>query len=402
MTADDVAREYLNIARALNRLVPGTLDAYPPDPAPIGTVRPAALVRAAGRVADMAADVEPAERGAFLRAQALACEQAARRLAGQPVTFVDEVRTAFGVRIALGSEDTYRAVHSVLAAILPGPGSLAERMAAHRRRDRVPPARIAAVARAVADALQDRMAARLAVPSGQSVTFRVVADAPWSALHHYAGGYRSVVTLNAAAGFRPAQLVQLVAHEVYPGHHTERCRKEAGIVARGWFEHRAVVANTPQSLVAEGAAEIGLSAVVGPAWGRFAEEVLADAGVRCDGALAERIDGATSRLARVRQDAALLMHGFGRPEAEVEVYLRRWMLVDEGRARHVLRFLRDPLWRAYTVAYVEGSALVRRWWENGGDVERLLDEPLTPEALRTELARPSNVAAASGARRTGR
>ena len=70
-------------------------------------------------------------------------------------------------------------------------------------------------------------------------------------------------------------------------------------------------------------------------------------------------------------------------------HLRRWLLVDEPRARQILRFLRHPVWRAYTTTYVEGAELVRA----GGPAIRgrngccrLLDEPLTPTALRAELA----------------
>jgi hypothetical protein len=74
----------------------------------------------------------------------------------------------------------------------------------------------------------------------------------------------------------------------------------------------------------------------------------------------------------------------------VSAHLRRWALVGEGRARAVLRFLHDPLWRAYTTTYVEGSDLLRRWWSTGPSDERLrrvLDEPLTPWAIEAELSR---------------
>jgi hypothetical protein len=243
--------------------------------------------------------------------------------------------------------------------------------------------------RALSDALRERTAQRVALPAEEAVGYRIVDDAPWSALHRYGGGFRSTVTLNAGARIRRAQLAQLVAHEVYPGHHTERCRKEAGLVARGWDEHRVVLANTPQSLIAEGAAELGLWAVVGPGWGRWAADVLAEVGLRFDGELAARVDRQTSVLAAARQDAALMLHGRRASPDDVQAHLRRWLLVDEQRAAEILRFLRHPVWRAYTTTYVEGVALLRRWWERGPSDERLrrlLDEPLTPWALRAETA----------------
>ena len=117
--------------------------------------------------------------------------------------------------------------------------------------------------------------------------------------------------------------------------------------------------------------------------------MLAAVGVRCDGELAERVDAAVTRLAPTRLDAALMLHGRKAPPADVVAHLRRWALLDAPRAAQVVRFLRHPLWRAYTAASVAGPALVGRWWglrPGDGRLCRLLDEPLTPTALRRELA----------------
>ncbi len=77
------------------------------------------------------------------------------------------------------------------------------------------------------------------------------------------------------------------------------------------------------------------------------------------------------------------------PVEEVLGYLRRWVLIDDRRARQILRFLQHPVWRAYTTTYVEGPALLRRWWAGPPEptrLRRILDEPLTPAAIRAELA----------------
>jgi hypothetical protein len=73
----------------------------------------------------------------------------------------------------------------------------------------------------------------------------------------------------------------------------------------------------------------------------------------------------------------------------VLAHLRRWLLVEEPRARQILQFMRRPVWRGYTTTYVEGAELVRAWWTRDPGPERLcrlLDEPLTPGTLRAELA----------------
>jgi hypothetical protein len=385
-------REYLLLALRLDRLRPGSVG---DGAAGLGVqvrdeprASPSSLVRAAGRLAAElpALGLDPG-RERFLAAQLTALEWTARRLAGQGVPFVQEVRTVFDTRTALGAEDDYRDAHRRLAALLPGTGSVADRWARHRAADEVPPDMLLRAVEALSEVLRERVRAAGLLVGPDRVEYRVVDDAPWGALHQYLGGSRSRITINVGARPRRMQLLQLLAHEAYPGHHTERCHKEKGLVAAGWDEHRLVLTNSPQALLAEGAAELGLRAVVGPGWGRAAAQVLGELGLGFDGDLAERIEDVRGVLARVRQDAALLLHEYRAPPGEVLAYLRRWMLVDDTRAAQVLRFLRHPLWRAYTTTYVEGAALVGRWWERDPRPDRfrrLLDEPLTPAAVRAE------------------
>jgi hypothetical protein len=393
---DCVVREYLMLALRLGRLGAGLVDAGSVDPALRVSVAaeappvPARLVRQAGMLArDLPAAGLAPERERFLAGQLRAVECTARRLTGQGVPFVREIEECFDVTARMGDEDGYRGAHRHLDALLPGPGPLAERLAAHRAGVGVPRDRIGAAVAELSAVLRDRTLAVAPLPAGESVSYEIVDDAPWSALHRYVGRYRSVVTVNAGARPRRAQLALLVAHEAYPGHHTERCRKEAGVAVSGWAELGVQVASSPQSLVAEGTAELGAAAVLGPDWGPVLADALAGLGLGFDGELAQRLDVATSALARVRQDAALLLHDRHAPPDDVLAHLRRWMLVDDRRARQVLRFLQHQQWRAYTTTYVEGPPLLRRWWELAPGPERfrrLLDEPLTPGSLRADLA----------------
>jgi hypothetical protein len=94
-------------------------------------------------------------------------------------------------------------------------------------------------------------------------------------------------------------------------------------------------------------------------------------------------------LLGVRQDAALLLHDRRRDADEVAEFLQRWGLTTQERARQSLRFLSSPLWRAYISTYVEGYRLLGSWLDRAVDADdradrfrRLLDEPLTPGALR--------------------
>ncbi|GGP60215.1 DUF885 domain-containing protein [Saccharothrix coeruleofusca] len=414
MDADEVVREYQLLGLRLDRLSPGLVDAFTGDRSLRARVddeprwHPAALADRAGLLRrELAGAGLPGVRERFLDAHLTALECTARKLAGVRVPFVAEVRAYFQVDIRPGEPDDYRRAHAALEDLLPGDGPLRRRLADHREHDQVPPRRLAECVHALSDALRERVRGRCGLPAEEEVRYRVVADQPWSGFNRYLGGFRSLVAVNADAGHRMSTLPHLVAHESYPGHHTEHCRKEAGLVAaRGHAEQSIFLINTPQCLLAEGLAELGLHAAVGPGWGRWTEEVLGARGLRLDGELAERVDDAVAGLLTVRQDAALMLHDRRAHPDDVVAFLRRWLLVPEERARRMVRFLADPLWRAYTTTYVEGARLVRAWLDRepgsgtgggtgsgtgGGTLSdrylRLLDEPLVPRTLQEDLAR---------------
>ncbi len=389
---DRVARDLVLLALRLDRLVPGLVGNYL-GPAELRRRIDLEPVRAA---TDLGADADRltaalagsgGHREQVLLAQLDALGCTADRLAGRPVPFVREVERCLGVQIGLGDEDAYRAAHRDLDALLPGPGPLAERVAAHRRRDELAPEHLRPAVHALAGALRERVREPYRLPADESVVFEVVDDAPWAALHQHRGGHRSVVRLNAGARLRAGQLAQLVAHEAYPGHHTELARLRDGpIDGDGQVEHTVSLVLSPCSVISEGLADTALAAAIGPGWGEWSADVLAATGVRCDGELVERVDTAMLGLQRARQDAALLLHDRGAGPDAARRHLRRWLLVDDERAGRVLGFLTHPVWRAYTTAYVEGYPVVREHLgaDRGAVRERharLLGAPTTPALL---------------------
>ena len=405
MEPDRLIREYLLLGLRFDRIEEGYVDSFTgeaglrrqvaDEPAP----EPAALAAQAQRLLSELPQVPRSgdftrQRADFIAAHLRALWFSARKFAAEPVGFVDEVRHYFDVEISRGDEEGYRAAHVRIDEVLGGSGPLAERMEAVRRADELPPERLPEAIGAFSSALRDIVRATYPLPDAETVVYEVVTDKPWSGFNYYEGDYRSRVAVNADVKQQMSHLPALIAHESYPGHHTEHCRKEAGLVAGlGHTEQTIFLVNTPQCLMAEGLADLALHAAVGAGWGRWAQEIYADLGLRFDGERAEALAAARTGLAGVRQDAALMLHDEHRDADDVAAFLKRWLLVDDTRARQMLRFLSSPLWRAYTSTYVEGYRLLRAWLDERPDgvgtaerFGRLLDEPLIPSALRAELA----------------
>ena len=116
----------------------------------------------------------------------------------------------------------------------------------------------------LADDFRARTAALFGLPDGEHVDLDLVTDKPWSGFNHYLGGLRSRVEINVDLPVLSLSLGHLVAHEAYPGHHTEHVRKEVGLVRRRqWWEESIFLVGTPQCLLAEGLADLGIEVLLG-------------------------------------------------------------------------------------------------------------------------------------------
>ena len=397
---EPVVRDYLTLGLRLGRLIDGFVDCWFGDtslarqvadePEPV----PAELAADAARLAETLRDSDLDDsRRRFLAAQTRALACVARKLAGENMPFLAEIEAYFDVRIDYQDPDRYAAVRDEIADLLPGEGDLDARLAAFGERDRIPHGGLKPAAQALSAALREKTGARYPLPREEHVHYEAVTDKPWNAFNLYHGGLRSTISLNEDVGHGMSALPHLVTHEAYPGHHTEHCLKESRLVRDlGQEEHAIYLVNTPQCLISEGMGERALSVALGDGWGQWTEEVLAGRGLHIDGDLVERLLSLTTQLLPARQDAAMMLHDRGADPEDVVSFLQRTVMVPEHRARHMVRFLMDPLWRAYTVTYIEGGRLVGAWLAAGGPGEstekrylRLLTEPMLPSTLSAEI-----------------
>jgi hypothetical protein len=195
---------------------------------------------------------------------------------------------------------------------------------------------------------------------------------------------RSRVVINTDLPVLSTSLGHLVAHEAYPGHHTEHSRKESGLVRRrGHQEETIFLVGTPQCLMAEGLADLGLEVIIPDRTHEVVAEHLRPLGIRYDAEIAAAVAEAGELLGNaVRGNIALLLHVDGADADNAVAYGERWGLLPRNRAEKAVQFQTDPTWRAYIFCYIDGLRLCRRYV--GGDpsrFERLITDALLPEDL---------------------
>jgi hypothetical protein len=307
----------------------------------------------------------------------------ATKLTGDPIGYLDEVEACYGVRPAMVPEDELAAAHRRLDEALPGSGPLRERYINWREAQVVPVDKLRTAVSSLADDLRQRTKRLWGLPEGERIDFDLVSGQPWSGFNYYLGDLRSRVAINTDLPVLSTALGHLVAHEAYPGHHTEHSRKETGLVRRRhWQEETIFLVGTPQCLLAEGLADLGLEVAVGPRPESMVASHLRPLGIRYDADLIAAVSGAAEALSAVRGNAALLLHDRGVAADEVVDYLARWSLQSRPRAEKGLEFLANATWRAYIFCYVEGLPRCRRF-VNGDPArfERLISEQLIPADL---------------------
>lgn len=384
---------YLEVGLRLGRHLEGMVDAYygPQELAervagePLRGL-PVLVSDLKALVADLDAgdgDIDPSRRR-WLRAQVVGLHTAARKLAGESIGFVDEVESCYGVRPEFVDHEVLAEAHRRLEAALPGSGSLAERYDAFRTRHLMSRDQLTEAVHIVAEAFRERTRDRFGLPEGESVRFDLVSDEPWSGFNYYEGGLVSRVAINTDLPVSSTAIGHLIAHEAYPGHHTEHCRKEVGLVrTRGWLEESIFLVGTPQCLMAEGLADVAIEALLGVHHEPVMADILRPLGIAYETEVVAAVAEAGEALSAVRGNAALLLHDRGRPEEEAVEELERWGLLAHERAVKSISFLTHPTWRAYIFCYVAGAPMCRSFV--AGDparFERLLTEQLVPADLR--------------------
>ena len=404
---DAIARDYILLGLRLDQHIPGLVDGYF-GPADLKARVDLEQLRSPARLRDDAlalrdrlpAEVDDPARRAWLDVQLVALGTQAAVLAGDDVPYLELVTRCFDHAPARRPDQVFEEAAARIDALLPGDAPLTERLAEWDGRFEIPADRLPSVVDWLVDRFRARAAATFGLPPGEAVRVGFVSGQPWGAYTWFDGGRRSRIDINTDQPARATTLPLIIAHEAYPGHHLEHAWKEADLVDRdGRLEASILLINTPDCLISEGLANLGLRFAVPPAdrvellvelYGRAGLPLAADpVAARAAAELTDAIAAPRRILTTSAGNAAILRHADGRPHDEVLAYLR-----DVGRyapavAAKRLEFIEHPLWRTYIFAYAEGEALLGRWLDavperdRAARFGRLLHEQLTPAAVRS-------------------
>ena len=397
---DDVALRYLLLALRLGRHHPGLVDSYtgPPEvaeavaseePIPPAELHGEAL-HLADAVADLATDTPlQRRRTAWLSDQLVALSALARQAGGEEMGFGDLAEELFDVQVRPEPEETFATARRMIEGALTGSGSLQARLLQHERSATLPPDEVVATLRSMAETMRRRMLTQLWLPPGESVTIEPLEGEQWVAEMRYLGGGRSRVRVNLGLPVSLGRVVELAAHECYPGHHAEAVVKDALLVATGHAEASLQLDLAPEAVIHEGMATYAREVIMSDSeLAAELEQVARRLGLRVAIGAEMIVQRAQRLLTPAIGNAALQLYVDGRAPEAVHRYLGEVGLLTDAQLEATFSLISDPTWGRYFFTYIEGRRLVGEWLVRQGQTQgygRLLAEQLTPSQLRVAI-----------------
>ena len=184
------------------------------------------------------------------------------KLLGNELKFVDECAALYDVVPPTFDTQHFDVVLKELDNLVPGTGDLNIRMNDYRQEFVIPVDRLDAVFNAAIDEARKRTLNFIDIPTNENFNVELVNDQVWSAYNWYKGNSYSLIQLNTDHPIFIDRVIDLAAHEGYPGHHIFNALIEKHLVnENGWMEYCIYNLYSPASLLAEGSANYGINVV---------------------------------------------------------------------------------------------------------------------------------------------
>jgi hypothetical protein len=395
-----LAERYVRLALSMEQHEEGYVDAYTGPPAwkaeaqamprSLAGLKREADAIAAQLVAQARGPEREHRRIAALRGYVASARARLDMIGGKRWKFSDEAQRIYGMRPVLRPLASYDPVLARIELLVPGTGTLADRVEALRSRYAIPAERLQAVMASAIAECRRRTLAHAQLPAGESFRMETVTGQSWSAYNWYEGNAHSLIQINVDFPVQIDRALTLGCHEGYPGHHVQGIFTEKLYRERGWVEYSISPLFSPQGPLNEGGANFGVDLAF-PGSQRLAfEQATLYPLAGLDPASApdyDRLRRATAELAGARVTiAAMYLDGKVDREHALEL-IQRYQLLSRARAMQNLEFTGH--YRAYVLNYADGEDLVRAYVEQvDGDAARwsrylgILSEPHLPKDLQ--------------------
>lgn len=328
-------------------------------------------------------------RTMFLDKQLTALETVCRRLSGERFSIREEAKQYFGLDISWVPESEFEAAVEIYNKVLPGSGSVRERLLQHRNKYELPQNKrhlLPEMLQLAVIETRERTDRIIKLPTGEKTDIVPITGKPVKAMAQYLGNYRSAIMVNTGIPFYMPELLSIVSHEGYPGHIAEIILKEEYLIKKkGCYEQQVGFLLTPPYVISEGIALLAMQSIFEPGeaecW--MSENIYPKLGMEGDIEDLAAVQKATDLLRGAWCNAALMLDD-GCAEHEAADYIMKHTLCNEQNAHHAVRSLKRPFCESYIFTYYYGRKLLEASLcgpDKKEKLRRLLTEQLTLDIL---------------------
>ncbi len=313
---------------------------------------------------------------------------------GIKFSFDEEAKFIFDATPPTLPDSFFEKIIEELDDLLPGEGSVSERLNKFKADFIVPDEKVDVVFEEAIREARERTKKHIRLPENEKFELEYVRGKSWTGYNWYKGNNHSLIQLNRDIPLSIDRVIDVASHEGYPGHHVYNVLLENKLAkGRGWVEFTVNPLYSSQSMISEGSANFGIEvAFPGEERIKYEREILFPlAGLDSTRVeeyykvfeLTERLDYVDNEVARGYLNGIL-----DRKQAEEK--LVRLRLLTPERAAQRVRFIDQ--YRAYVINYNLGKDLVREYIESRGgtsdnpekrwaEFEALLSSPRLPSSL---------------------
>lgn len=338
-------------------------------------------------------DAETGRRIEFLIRQLNAVKGRIELVNGKKYKFDEETKIMYDAVSPEYSTEYYDEKVKALEKLLPGSGTLQERFEKYRERFVIPDNIVNEVfEKAVAIARKKTLEFVKFLPDHESFKIEFVTNKPWGAYNWYKGNSFSVIQFNKDIKSYIDRPLELACHEGYPGHHVYNGLLENRLYKeKGWVEFCVYPLFSPQSLIAEGTANYGISLLFS-----HEERIKTEFELfKSLGLTLQEIENYHNVLGLIGEldfagntAAKKYLEGEFNDEQAVD-YMVKYLLMTKERAAKRLDFVKK--YRSYIINYNVGTIIIDKYIsssEKGNTPEGrwelfidILSNPVTPSML---------------------
>lgn len=319
-----------------------------------------------------------------------------RFLLGERSSFDDEAQALYDTQPPHTPESYFQSVLRELEMLFPGSSPLPQRIEQYRQHFIVPPETLEQLFTTALQECRSRTLHHIDLPHYEQFTLEFVHSKPWSGYNWFKGNAQSLIQINVDLPITIDRIIDLAAHEGYPGHHVyNTILEEEFLKKRRWHEFSIAILFSPLSLIAEGTANYGIEvAFPGTERMEYEREVLYPL-CNFDRTEAERfarLQQLTQQLGTAHIEAARSYLDGQWTHEQTREWLITYALLSPERALQRIQFFET--YRSYVINYSVGLELVRRYCEQRmGDEKNsstrwkvfrtLLQNPVVPSEFTT-------------------